>query len=97
MFQEQTSRRAILIGLFVLLALGASSLLVSPRTEAVGCDGGEGSHGSVDTVWVLTQEAQARTAAGLDCPDPARAVCREECIVACGSAEPQGNFACFAN
>ncbi len=97
MLQEQNSRRAIFIGLFVLLALGAGSLLFSPRTEAVGCDGGEGPHGSVNTVWALTAEAQARTAAGVDCTNAARPVCREECIVACGSAQPQGNFACFAN
>lgn len=97
MLQQQTSRRALFIGLFVLLALGATSLLVSPQIEAIGCGGGTGPHGDVERVWVLTPEAAARTAAGADCPNAAKPVCREECIVACGSELPQNIFDCFAD
>jgi len=86
---------ATLVCLLALLATCALTLLISPETEAVGCD--ENNHSLVNVSWLLTEAAQARTALGVDCPNSVRPVCREECIVSCGDIHPQDTFACFAN
>lgn len=99
MLKERTTRRALLLGLLVLAAVGAAAVLVTPQTEAVGCQGPYGGVGdsTVTSVWSLTPEAQYRTSLGQDCTDPNNAVCREECLVTCGDEVATGNFACFPN
>lgn len=91
--KDQKPRRTLFVSLFILLVAGVAMLGLSAQTEAVGCDGN--THSSVNTVWLVTPAAVARSADGATCSDAARPVCREECIVACGEEIGQGNFACF--
>ena len=94
MIQKQTFRRAVLIGLFALLAVSATTLLISPETQAVACE--DNKHSNVVTEWIVTPAAQERTDSGDYC-DSLRPICREECLVGCGETVPQGYFGCFAN
>ncbi|MEM7349775.1 MAG: hypothetical protein AAF657_03145 [Acidobacteriota bacterium] len=95
MIRQLTFRRTLFFALVTLLAVGATTILLPPQTEAVGCTGN--THSPVEREWVLTPEALERTESGFDCTSAARPICREECIVACGENIPQGKFACFAN
>ena len=93
MINQVTFRRAIFIGLLALLAAIASTLLISPKTEAISCGG---AAASAHSEWLVTASAQARTDSGLYC-SALKPTCRQECLVGCGSTTPLENYACFAN
>ncbi len=100
MIKEQTSRRIVLIALFALLAVGSTTLLTAPRTEAIegpfDCDTDpNGAH--QQTAWLETPAALERSQNPAYCTNSAEPTCREECLVHCGASYPQGNFDCFAN